>query len=79
MTINFFDDKVTLSLPEYDCKVQLLLQSQNSNVYTYSEKHISGSCRIDTEATTQIRLRENELDYLWQSGDETISALLSTQ
>ena len=77
MTIDFSNEKVVLSLPEYGCKTELILLEQNENVYIYSEKHITGSCKIDSSASTQIRVRDSQIDYLWQSDNETLSSLLN--
>jgi hypothetical protein len=76
MSISFSKQGVILSLPEYDCTTQLILESQNSNVYTYLEKHLSGSCKVDPQATTQIRIREDEIDYLWQNDNESMIGTL---
>jgi len=77
MTITFKDNnRVILSLPEYNCVSELIMQSKNANVITYAEKHISGQCNLDDQADTQIRIREGALDYLYQSNTDNISALL---
>ena len=77
MKIDFTGDVAITSLPEYRCKTKLLLVSQNSNVSTYAEEYIQGPCRIDPSASTQIRVKENKIDYLWQSGNEKLSATLA--
>jgi len=79
MSIYFEGDKTFLVLHDYKCRAELLLQNQNSNVYTYSEKHVSGPCEVDTEASTQIRITEDKIDYLWQSGNKMISASLQKE
>ena len=76
VTVNFSKKGVILSLPKYKCTTQLILESQNSNVYTYSERRLTGSCKTDPQATTQIRVRGDEIDYLWQSDNESIVSIL---
>lgn len=75
--IDFTGDVAIISLPEYRCKTKLLLVSQNSNVSIYAEEYVHGPCRIDPSASTQIRVNENEIDYLWQLGNEKLSATLA--
>lgn len=77
MKIDFTDDGIILSLPEYGCVTKLLLASQNSNISTYKEEHIKGPCKIDQSASTQIRVEANKIDYLWQSDGEKLTAVLN--
>jgi len=76
MKIDFTGEVVILSLPEYKCKTKLLLVSKHANVSTYSEEYIQGPCRVDSSASTQIRVEEDKIDYLWQSGNEKLTAKL---
>ena len=76
MKIVQFDDRTLLLLPKYGCVTELILHAKDENTFTCSEKLLDGDCTVDTDATTTLRFRDNEIDYIWKTDSESMTATL---